>query len=352
MGLAALAELHTPHDFVDVLRHSLLITAFVFMMMLVIEYLNVLTRGAWQHKLTRHRWRQYALTAALGATPGCLGAFAVVAMYSHRTITLGAVVTGMIATCGDEAFVLLAKSPGHGLLVIGILFALSIPLGILTDLVFGRRMAAAKDGEVLFEVHEEHCFARGEIVRQWKECTAARGILAAALVVFLLAVVSGQIEPHDEVWLRVTLIAVTAIAFFIVATVPDHLLDEHLWKHVAREHVLRVFLWTLGAMLTLFFLLNYLDPEHVVHEERLAWILLAAACLIGLIPQSGPHVAFVLLFAEGVAPFSVLLASCIVQNGHAPLPLLAHSRRAFLGVKAITFIVGAIIGAVLLAFGL
>ena len=34
-------------------------------------------------------------------------------MYSHRVLSLGAVVTAMIATSGDEAFVMLAMIPGY-----------------------------------------------------------------------------------------------------------------------------------------------------------------------------------------------------------------------------------------------
>lgn len=35
----------------DSLSHALMITGFVFVMMLVIEYLNVLTEGVWQRGL-------------------------------------------------------------------------------------------------------------------------------------------------------------------------------------------------------------------------------------------------------------------------------------------------------------
>ena len=73
----------------SVVRHTLMITAFVGVMMLVIEYVNVLTQGRWQEQLSHRRWGQYLLAAFLGATPGCLGAFAVVAMYSHRNLSLG-----------------------------------------------------------------------------------------------------------------------------------------------------------------------------------------------------------------------------------------------------------------------
>jgi len=38
---------------IGVLRESLMITGFVFVMMLVIEYLNVITSGVWRSKLVR-----------------------------------------------------------------------------------------------------------------------------------------------------------------------------------------------------------------------------------------------------------------------------------------------------------
>jgi hypothetical protein len=61
-----------------VLKHALMITSFVLIMMLLIEYINVQTRGAWQLTLRKSRFGQYLLGALLGVAPGCLGAFTVV----------------------------------------------------------------------------------------------------------------------------------------------------------------------------------------------------------------------------------------------------------------------------------
>jgi hypothetical protein len=87
---------------------ALMITGFVGMMMLLVEYINVLTSGRWRQTIAQRQWAQYFLAAFLGVIPGCLGAFAVVAMYSHGVLTLGAVVAAMIAMAGDESFVMLA----------------------------------------------------------------------------------------------------------------------------------------------------------------------------------------------------------------------------------------------------
>ena len=44
---------------VAVVYRALHITGFVLVMMLVIEYLNVLTQGLWQQTLRGSRWRQW-----------------------------------------------------------------------------------------------------------------------------------------------------------------------------------------------------------------------------------------------------------------------------------------------------
>lgn len=330
-----------------------MITSFVFVMMLVIEYLNVLTQGAWQQELTRHRWGQYLLAALLGATPGCLGAFAVVAMYSHGVLTLGAVVAAMIATSGDESFVMLAMIPSKALLLFAPLFVVGILAGVLTDFVAGKIGHDRAQLRHAFQVHQpEHCqcFPRGRILRQWKECSPARGVLAATLAVIVFAATTGWMGPAEWNWVRVTAISVSVVALFIVCTVPDHFLNEHLWEHVARRHVPRVFLWTLGALVAMWVITEHLHLEDAIRQGR--WIVLLVACLVGLVPESGPHLVFVTLYAQGSIPLSILLASSIVQDGHGMLPMLAESRYAFVQVKAVNLGVGLLCGAALMAVGL
>ncbi len=337
---------------VDVLTHAGMITGFVFVMMVVIEYLNVLTAGAWQHGLRGNRWRQYLLAAALGATPGCLGAFAVAALYSHRVVTLGAVVAAMIATSGDEAFVMLGMVPGTALIVFAALFGVGIAAGVLTDLVFGGKsapVAAGGHGLDLHEAEECQCYARGWIADQWRHCTLARGVLSLALALFLFGLLTGQVGPPTWTWIRTTLLLTTGAAVFIVTTVPNHFLEEHLWDHVAKAHVPRVFLWTLGALVAMHVLVTHLHLEGWLRDNQL--ILLATACLLGLVPESGPHLVFLTLYAQGSAPLSVLLASSIVQDGHGMLPILAESRSDFLRIKAINLVVGTLLGLIGYASG-
>lgn len=336
----------------DLFNQTLMITGFVFVMMLVIEYVNVLTSGAWQQHLTQSRWRLYALAALLGVTPGCLGAFAVVAMYSHRMISLGSVVAAMIATSGDEAFVMLAMFPKEALMLHGLLFVIGIASGFLTDMVIGSVKTSATESCDDLAVHTLescHCFPRGHILAQWKSSSPFRTILSVVLLLFLFAMVTGNVGPPEWDWVRVTVLFVTSLALFVVITVPDHFLEEHLWNHVARKHVPRVFIWTLGALSVIQVLIEQVPLEGLIRENL--WAVLGAASLVGLIPESGPHMVFVMLFAKGTIPFSILLASSIVQDGHGMLPMLAHSRKAFFLVKLVGLAVGLTTGAVLLLFG-
>ena len=170
-----------------------------------------------------------------------------------------------------------------------------------------------------------------------------------SLALFLGGILAGRFGPGQSAWIRVSLIVVSALALFIVGTVPDHFLEEHLWRHVAKKHAPRVFLWTFGALIVMHLLTSVLHLGPAIRSGK--WIVLLVACLVGLIPESGPHLIFVTLFAQGVVPFSVLLASSAVQDGHGMLPMLAHSTRDFVVIKALAFTAGLFLGAIAMALG-
>lgn len=86
---------------VPVFKHALLITVFVFVMMLLVDFVDTVTGKRMSQIVQGGPWRQYSMASLLGSTPGCLSAFMNVSLYIHGIITFGAVVGGMIATSGD-----------------------------------------------------------------------------------------------------------------------------------------------------------------------------------------------------------------------------------------------------------
>jgi len=335
-----------------VFKEALTITAFVAVIMIAIEYVNIRTRGLVMKTLGHSLLRQYVLAAVLGATPGCLGAFVLVALFTHRRLSPGALAAGMIATSGDEMFVMLALMPRTALLMTAGLMILGVAAGWTSDRCLKLKPTSSFDGCDGFDVHEEEqcrCLPRGRLRELWKPPSPHRAILAAVVAVIILSVIAGKIGPPDWDWKRVTLLCLSGFAEFIVLTVPDHFLDQHLWNHVSRKHIPQLFLWTLGAMAAIHLFDSFFDLKSMLVENR--WLVLLASAIVGIIPESGPHLLFVNLFVQGIAPLSVLVASSVVQDGHGMLPLLAHSRRDFLRIKAVNLLFGLGAGALLMAAG-
>ena len=328
-----------------ILTHALMITSFVLIMMLLIEYINVQTRGAWQLALRRSRAGQYLFAALLGSTPGCLGAFAVVSLYSHRAVSFGALVAAMIATSGDEAFVLFSMVPSQALELTALLLVVALAAGWLSDHLFrGQARFLIREGHEL-ELHAEevcHCFAPKAILPQLRRISLSRVLLIFMVGGFLLLLFSGLLAPGEWDWKRITFAGLASFALFVVITVPDHFLESHLWEHVIKRHLLRIFLWTFGALLAIELLESRLDLEGWIQENL--YLVLLVAVLVGIIPESGPHLLFVTLFAQGSIPLAILLANSIVQDGHGTLPLLAVSGRAFLWLKLVNVAFGLLLG--------
>ena len=134
-------------------------------------------------------------------------------------------------------------------------------------------------------------------------------------------------------WIRIILIILFVAILIIVIVAEEHFLEEHLWQHVIKVHLPKIFFWTFTVILSLTILNNYVNIHDIIDSKP--FIVLLIAILIGLIPQSGPHLIFLILFANGDLPLGIFLANCIVQDGHGALPLLAESRKAFLVSKGI-----------------
>ncbi len=307
---------------VSLLEHAITITGFVLVMMLMVEYLNVITRGALQRRLQQTGGRLPAVL--IGTVPGCFGAFTSVALYAHGTISLGALAGSMIAASGDEAFVMLALFPGRALILFGTLFVYGLIVAWVIDKVFGMRLYHPSNCASGLAVHDTevalfHPFRAPLAGVSWSR---DRVLLAGGLLAFAVALGLGVAAGDAPVWLRVVLVAVVVLLAALVIVAPEHFVREHLLRHIVREHGTRVFLWTFGALaLTEWVTRSGLGLEAFIRDHAALAVLVAAA--VGVVPESGPHLIFATLYAGGVLPFSVLLASSAVQDGHGMLPLLA-----------------------------
>lgn len=394
--------------FIEILKSTVGITFLVMVMMLLIEFVNVSSSGKWLEKLQHRPFLQIFVASVLGLIPGCIGGFTVVSLYTHRLLSFGALVAGMISTFGDSAFLLFAISPSSAPLLLTSLFGVALVAGIITHLVFKNHSFYSADAHTL-EIHQDHTHEKGRAQLSWqniKHISFARAILIFGLLIYLTALGTGVIShehgsmpemgaphPHEAVCMEgcpehhdgeihegpapchegahhhdgeihegahhhdhagghhhhggenIIFGILALLTLIVVAFCSEHFLQEHLWEHVIKHHFISVLLWTLGVLLALAVINHFTDLGSLIaHNSWMTWALLLMALATGIIPESQPQFVWIYLFASGLLPFSILLASSVVQDGHGALPLLAYSRKSFLLMKAVNIAFGLIIG--------
>jgi Putative, 10TM heavy-metal exporter len=287
--------------FKNIIVHAVEISAIVFSMMCLVEYFELKFSPRIRKQLTQKKSRQFLLSALLGATPGCAGTFVVDTFYMAGIVRFGAIVAATVATCGDEAFVMIANAmkgessiqPSTVLLIFGVLFGVGLAAGFAADLT--QRVFKIKlSSKCIIEHHKEH---------------QRKGM-------------------------------------------PDfkHFITDHVWGHILKQHFPKLVGWLIFSLVLIEVLEHSFNLREITTDNKVLLMMLAA--ITGILPISGPNLLFLTLFSKGMVPFSVLLTNSIVQDGHGLLPLLSFSLGDTVRIKVFNIIVGLVIGFILLAFGL
>ena len=394
-----------------ILQQTLIITTLVIGMMMVIEFINVRTGGIWSKKLQKSPWIQILFAIVMGVIPGCLGTYTVVSLYVHRVVNFPALMAALISTTGDESFFMFSLFPEKALYINLIIVGISIAVAVTLQLTMKNKFIGLKNKEMSFPIHENescshdhHHHKHHSVKSNIKNISFVRALLITMSLGVLILVLSGVIDgshhlnllmggqteesvihslesqhnhtttqlhvceeshnhSHDHSqchnhshahnhdhggeadWIRIILIVLFAAILIINIVAEEHFLEEHMWQHVIKVHLPKIFLWTFGVILCLTILNNFVNIQDLIDSKP--FIVLLIAILIGLIPQSGPHLIFLILFANGDLPLGIFLANCIVQDGHGALPLLAESRKAFFVSKAIKVGIAIVVGGII-----
>ncbi len=345
----------------SVFGHATLITALVFVMMLLVDFVDAVSKRRVAQFIRGGYWRQYVLASLLGSTPGCMGAFMNVSLYVHGMIGFGAIVGGMIATSGDEAFVMLAEFPGQAMLIFVLLFSCGVFFAWLADrMVVWFKITPCESCKAAIceqcraEDQQPEKISRvlnpSQLLKNLQRLTPARWVLLLLLAIFLVLIILGILGPDVWNWKKITFIILTIIPIYLVAIVSEHYLISHIYDHIIKGHLLRVFLWSFGALLFVHFGMRSWNLNAFIQQHMLWTILIGAT--IGLIPESGPHLVIVMMYAQGVVPFSVLFTASFVQDGHGMLPMLSYSLKDSLLIKMLNYIFGVLVGGILYFLGI
>ncbi|HSA21317.1 MAG TPA: putative manganese transporter, partial [Myxococcota bacterium] len=177
---------------------------------------------------------------------------------------------------------------------------------------------------------------------EWRRPHAVRLGLLGLVGLAVAGVLTGVLGGEAWNWVRVSELALAAVGAFVVVTAPDEYLVDHLLRHVVVRHLPKVAAWTVGTLVLLALAEHYVDLARLLGDQ-VGWVILGAG-LVGLLPDASPQLLFVFLYAQGAVPFSVLLTSAIVQDGHGMLPLLSTGLRDPLILKGLKLALGLAVG--------
>ncbi len=347
----------------DVMVQTVLITFFVLSMLLLLEYLNVRTSGKSNSFVQRHPNLQIFISSLMGLMPGCVGSYAVVSMYTHNVVGFGALMANLIATTGEDGWLMLGLMPGKALVIFGVLFVISVAVGYGVNFVSKHKSNLGHESH--FVLHPSHDTVslhslHGSLSENLRNLSGHRLVLILSLVLFIVLVFCGFLADHheygaadghdDEGGFNLVSFTFEVLAFLsllVVLTVKDHFLEDHLFHHVIGKHFLKIFVGTFVALSLLFVLTNVWNIQDWVEQfghGQIYIFCLISAVVVGLIPISGPHWIFVSLYLTGTMPLGALVANSIVQDGHGAMPLLAESKRDFIIMKGVKMAVALVAG--------
>ena len=286
--------------FFDSLRAGLKISLIILILMIIVEYLVTRYKDKIVDIMSKNRITGYIMSSFFGAIPGCAGVFAMDSLYMAGYLSFGGIIAAMIATMGDETFILLTLASQGTIplqtvgLLISSMFILAILGGYLADCV-ARKTNLKLSANCEIKIHKNHC----------KEIFDFR-----------------------------------------------HFMKEHVYGHIIKKHIINIFIWIVIAVFLIGVIQNNIGLVELITAENNMIYILVVAAVIGILPISGPNIILLTMFANGMIPFSVLLANSIIQDGHGLLPILGYSVSDSIKIKLFNFIFGLTVGLVLLLFGL
>lgn len=271
--------------------------------------------------------------AALGATPGCGGAIIVVTQFTKGTISFGSIVSVLIATMGDAAFLLVAREPLTAVMVIGVSMVAGTLSGWVVDAVHGTQFMRPRLKAVI------------AAPRRLDQPAPFRWMDLAwvALVVLSLPIsgaIAGQFDAN--VWFGalgaadpVTVIGVTGALLSLTIWALKPVWTERQ-MHDSGQPVIRrivddtsfVTAWVVMAFLTYELAVHFFGTDVGAFFGEYRPFMPLAGMLVGLIPGCGPQIVVTTLYLAGAIPLSAQFSNSIANDGDALFPAIALVPRA------------------------
>ncbi len=297
----------------------------------------------------RAGYLQSFYAALLGATPGCGGAIIVVTQFTKGKLTFGALVSVLISTMGDAAFLLIAREPLTAVLVVAISLVAGTVSGWIVDALHGPDFLrpAARDQDETCDVLRQPASAR-LLDRVWLALVA----LSLPISIALSSQVDvnawfgalGGADPVGTIG-----VAGALLSLFIWALKPFWAGKQTcescqpLTRRIADDTSF-VTAWVMLAFLAYAALVEIFGTDIGVFFQTYRIFMPLVGVLVGLIPGCGPQIVVTTLYLTGVVPLSAQFANSISNDGDALFPAIALAPRAALMATLYSSIPALIVG--------
>lgn len=287
---------------------------------------------------------QIPLAAILGALPGCGGAIIVVSQYAQGSVGFSALVTVLISTMGDAAFLLLAQAPGTGAAVIATGIVAGVVSGYFIEWLHGPDFLRANSSA---SNHASSLLPQQNTPNSLKGLWLALfilglpvGILLAFQVDIAPYVIGGnQVDGVQMLGLAGALLALGMWA--LLPTRPNYQTlvaednmaetDDYTQPTPPPSSTLQrtirdtnfVLAWVIAAFLLFELGMHYTGWDLSNLFSEAPWLAPLVGVVIGFLPGCGPQIIVATLYLNGVVPLSALIGNAISNDGDALFPAIA-----------------------------
>ena len=323
------------HEFGEIIISSIAdayiqVTSFVAATLFLFYGIERLFKIDITKKLSESGNLQVFFAALLGALPGCGGAIIVVTRYVSGSLSFGSVLATLTATMGDAAFLLIAKEPSTGILIMALGLIVGTVSGYVVDKIHGRDFLRPKTAPTMPE-NNSHASQQSNsilVTRIWVALIIpgiVLGILAAFQVdidlLFQNPLISQPGTYFGFVGGAFCVFLWAAPAILKGSRINNSKIPAYLRNTIADTNFVTA--WVVFAFLIFeiwIFSFN-VDLESLFNSFSLYLPLIAI--IIGLLPGCGPQVIVTSMYIGGIIPLSAQIGNAISNDGDALFPAIA-----------------------------
>lgn len=307
--------------------------------------------------------REVFIAAALGVMPGCGGAIMIVTYYIHGRLSFTALITALIATMGDAAFLILAVRPMDGLLIMLISVIAAIITGLMIshsklhhmqhDLPKNPSPASnfKKSVDVLpenlrrlwflilipgiaFGIADLTDIDWGRLGYFWEFAHFYVGV-AGCVLCLLLWCYHGGTPLTSYRFSNTGKTAISLMTNSLSDNITENRQSSNLEHRVISDTNFVMF-WVVVGYLAFYMLETQFEINLMVIAGQSALILPLIAIMVGFLPGCGPQIIITAMYIQGLIPFSALLGNAMNNDGDALFPALALTPKTALIATVLT----------------